>query len=279
MLNYVLSRGCRFLDFEIYWGTPSLSNGVKDVGQTTKGPIVSISNDPSAPGANSLSLFNVLNYIKQNAFSNNICPNSKDPLFVQLRIKYVKYENEPDTLQGHIYDTVSEIINDRFSNVQWKGKITSSSDISTIGSNIVVILDTFGNRDYKSISTTLPLSINMESNSNDLSHTTYEDKIKEKANQNTIDNKGIVTNMTSVNQVLPMSTVNSVQYLFVDNYDSMSVISNYGANITPMMFWKNDSFLEIYENMFVKNGGGILKLSSAMKYADAQKIIPRIAYP
>jgi hypothetical protein len=140
-------------------------------------------------------------------------------------------------------------------------------------------MDTYGNRDYAGVSPNLASIINMESNSNELSHTTYEDVITQHANRNPIDKNEIVTNMTTLQQVLPMSTVNKIQYLFVDNYDSMSVTSKYNANITPMMFWKNDTYLQGYETMFQYNMTGIMSLSSAMKYADSQQVIPSIVFP
>ena len=53
MIKYVISRGCRFLDFEVFWSAPSES--------TTDNPnaVVSMSDDPFAPSNNSLYLNDV----------------------------------------------------------------------------------------------------------------------------------------------------------------------------------------------------------------------------
>ena len=107
----------------------------------------------------------------------------------------------------------------------------------------------------------------------------YEDAIKERGNAYPIDKDGVVTNMKIMHQVLPISTVNNVQYLFTDNYDSMPIISRYSAQFTPMIFWANDSYLQAYEKMFNSVGTGIMMLPSAMNYADGQQLIPSIVFP
>jgi hypothetical protein len=140
-------------------------------------------------------------------------------------------------------------------------------------------MDTHANRDYVGVSPDLASCVNMESNTNDLTHTTYEDIITETQNSFPIDKNGVVTNMSIMQQVLPMSTINNVQYLFTENYDSMSVISKYSSQITPMLFWSNDSYLQAYEKMFNSTGTGIIMLSSAMNYADGQQVVPVIAFP
>ena len=85
--------------------------------------------------------------------------------------------------------------------------------------------------------------------------------------------------MTTMQQVLPMSTSNTIQYLFTDNFDAMSLISRYSVQFTPMLFWSNDTYLQIYETMFNKTGTGLIRLSSALNYADGQQVIPVIAFP
>jgi len=278
MLNYVLSRGCRFLDFEIYWGTPTLPDGTEDTGQTSTGAVVSVSDDPTTPATNCLSLYSVLNYIQQNAFSSSICPNFKDPLFVQIRVKYLIHLNEANN-QKTLYNSIAKTISDRFATVQYKGKVTGKTPINNIEQQVVVIMDTYANRDYVGVSPSLAKAINMESNSNVLTFTTYEDAITQAENSFPIDKNGIVTNMKIMQQVAPMSTVSSVQYLFSDNFDSMSIISRYSAQFTPMLFYRNDTYLKEYEKMFNKSGTGIMTLSSAMNYSDGQQVIPGVVFP
>jgi hypothetical protein len=276
MIEYVLSRGCRFLDFEVYWGQPTIADSTNKSNTTV--PVVSVSNDPTTPDTNAISLSSVLKYLEKNAFNNSMFQNAQDPLFIQLRIKYVIYLNETNN-QKSLYNSIAKIITDRLSSVRFKGSVDENTNITTLARKAVVIMDTYANRDYVGVSPNLARVINMESNSDNLTHTTYEEVITQKENSYPIDANGIVTNMNVMEQVLPMTTVSRIQYLFTENYDSMSVISRYSAQFTPMLFWTNDSYLQAYEKMFNSTGTGIIMLSSAMNYADGQNVIPEIAYP
>jgi len=278
MIHYVLKRGCRFLDFEIYWGVPSLPDGSKDIGQTTYVPVVSVSNDPTTPETNSISFLSVAKYIKDNGFNNSICPNSTDPLFIQLRIKYIPQMNKVNN-QKDLYMYVAEIIERNLYRYSYHGKVDKNTDISLLAGKIVIIMDTYANRSYSQLAPGLQYMANMESNSDSLTHTTYEDIITEVENSHSINYKGYVMNIENIQQVLPMSTVNMVQYLFTDNYNSMSVISRYCVQFTLMAFWKNDSYLEAYEKMFNNSRTAIIMLSSAMNYSEGQQLIPGIVYP
>lgn len=275
MLQYVLSRGCRFLDFEIYWGTPTVKDSK---GQITSGAVVSVSNDPTTPEKNCLSLYSVFNYLQHNCFNSGVSPNYQDPLFIQIRVKYLIYLNQTNK-QNVLYDSIASTIQQCFGNIQYSGNIDGETDLSTIGQQVVVVMDTYANRDYVGVSPNLADVINMESNSNVLTQTTYDEAITQTEMSYPIDANGVVTNMTIMQQVLPMSISNTIQYLFTDNFDAMSIISRYSAQITPMLFWSNDSYLQAYESMFNKTGTGIVRLSSAMNYADGQQVIPAIAFP
>ena len=171
------------------------------------------------------------------------------------------------------------MIKNRFANIQYSGEINGETDLSTIGRKVVVVMSTNANRDYVGVSPNLAKTVNMESNSNVLTHTTYDEAITQAENSYPIDENGLATNMTIMQQVLPMSTSNNIQYLFTDNFDAMSIISRYNAQFTPMLFWSNDTYLQGYEEMFNKSRTGILRLSSAMNYADGQQPISSIAFP
>ena len=278
MIQYVLKRGCRFLDFEIYWANPTLPDGKDDTGQTTPVAVVSVSNDPTTPGTNSISFYSVMKYIQQNGFNNSVCPNANDPLFIQLRIKYSIPLNKVNN-QKNLYNSVAETVQNLLSQYLFSSRVNSDTDISLLAGKAVIIMDTYANRNYVQISNKLSKIVNIESNSDSLTHTTYEDIITEVENSHSVDNNGYVMNIKKMQQVLPMSTVNSVQYLFTDNYNSMSVISRYNVQFALMAFWKNDSYLEAYEKMFNNNGTAIIMLSSAMNYSEGQQVIPSIVYP
>lgn len=278
MIQYVLSRGCRFLDFEVYWDKPTLPDGTEDKGQTTSVPVVSVSDDPTTPATNCVALDEVFKFLQQNAFNQSVCPNSSDPLFIQIRVKYNVPLNKTNN-QQILYNSIGDIIYNRLSQFQYHSTVNAETDITKLAGKVIIIMDTYANRSYVEKSTKLYNMVNMESNSDVLTHTTYEDVIKETANGFPIDKNGVVTKMKTIQQVLPMSTINDNQYLFTDNYDSMSVISRYSVQFTPMIFWRNDSYLQKYEKMFNDTHTAIIMLSSAMSYAEGQKVIPSIVYP
>jgi hypothetical protein len=282
MIQYVLSRGCRFLDFEIYWAipTPLDQTDTSNAKSDTTVPVVSVSDDPTTPGTNSISFNSVCDFIQKNAFNRTTCPNNEDPLFIQIRIKYVvslNDSNSPSVLQN-LYNSVAEIISNKLTSL-YDSNVNGLSDISNLSKKIIIIMDTYGNRDYVGSSPSLESIKHMESNTNDLTHTTYEDIVTETQKGFPIDKNGIVKNMKIMQQVLPMSTINGIQYLFTDNYDSMSVISRYSVQFTPMLFWINEAYLQAYEKMFNTTGTGIITLSSAMNYSDGQQVVPLVTFP
>lgn len=84
MLTYCISRGCRFLDFEVYHhmnsqeDKPSLvvayGGNFRDNRATLKSKDV-------------LSLSEVLKFVMSNAFSSSVCPTATDPLFLHFRVQ------------------------------------------------------------------------------------------------------------------------------------------------------------------------------------------------
>jgi len=76
MVKYVISRGCRVLDFEVY-----LIEGRPCVGVSTDEDSVTLDTE------NSILLDRVFTTIMTNAFTAIGCPNYEDPLFINLRIK------------------------------------------------------------------------------------------------------------------------------------------------------------------------------------------------
>jgi hypothetical protein len=80
-IKYVISRGCRFIDLQIHYSS-------KD-----NIPFVVNITDPAGidmESENHVSLYIIFNTIVANAFaptySNGGCPNSKDPLFIHMRV-------------------------------------------------------------------------------------------------------------------------------------------------------------------------------------------------
>jgi hypothetical protein len=88
MIDYILSRGYRFLDFEVYWetltnapdGSPTATVGVSEDGTNIR-------------TSNNILLSEVFDKIQMSAFT-QLSPNRDDPLFIQLRPMY-QTTNDP----------------------------------------------------------------------------------------------------------------------------------------------------------------------------------------
>ena len=75
MVKYVIERGCRFLDFEVFLidNKPKVTYSVDKTYQTYE-------------TENSILLDNILSAVVNSAFARP-SPNYQDPLFIQLRVK------------------------------------------------------------------------------------------------------------------------------------------------------------------------------------------------
>jgi len=272
MLTYVLSRGCRFLVFEIYWASPTqLFSPIATTNPNftnSECPVVAMSNHPSVPGSNKLALQDVLDMVNQTAFT-NVCPNNGDPLFIQLCVKYDKNKITGPTM----YDSVARIIENTVNNT-YKGRVTSTTPIDKLMGKIVLLMDTRNdNSFYAADSPKLNNLIHMDFPSNSMQVYVYSD-INGASNNNLKilpGNSEYVTNARQIDEVLPQSTdvagnTKSV-YMMTTNYSAMNMIFNQGIQITPMLFWKNDIYLTQYENMFNYGNGGIIPMSRALRYA------------
>lgn len=133
MITYVLSRGCRFLDFGVYYLETTKGDFISNVSRA-RNPCVAFTDDPtgiSMKSRNILSLSSVFKRISEAAFQNP-SPNPADPLFIQLRI----YSGEQEA-----YDEIASLIHSAFSRRQYNGEITPQTLFSSIIGNVVIVLD------------------------------------------------------------------------------------------------------------------------------------------
>jgi hypothetical protein len=167
-IAFVLGRGCRLLDFEIY--TRQTPNGKDE-------EYVSYSEDPEYRKIETgltLSLENALNAVAANAFSPP-SPAPGDPLFIQLRIK-----NNSNSAYSRISSLIDKILDKRIYTVP----VTGSTPLKDINGKVIIILDVLSAPDYnrysKCLTTDLmcvPLTtkIGMLSGTTDLPKYSYMD--------------------------------------------------------------------------------------------------------
>jgi hypothetical protein len=265
-LDNVISRGCRFLDFEIYSidDSPSVAYSVdKTFSTLTSG--------------NSLLLKDVFNEIIGNCFSGN-APNPRDPMFIHLRINTTCGLNNQSACS--IYQDVAKVIDttllpklyvDASGNAV---QITGSSILADMAGKIVLVMDASINRDYKNYAKcdsdencyNLQKYVNVESGGNVWCKFKFSDFINQKENPLIVD---------STNSMLaePSSGVLTLQMVLPDvgshvqnSSFPLTNISIFGCQTIAMKFYKKDIALKEYEAMFNEYNTAFLPLGYTIQY-------------
>lgn len=250
MIKYVLNRGCRFLDFEVFY-----INERAEVAVSTDEDLKFIDTE------NSLLLDNVFTTIISNAFIAPT-PNTSDPVFIHLRIK----SQEPK-----IYKEIAHSIDATLRAKLHHKPVTNDTKLSEIMGKIVILVDKTADREYKTHTKCdakeqgcidLAKFINMESGSETLFLQHYGELLNQCANPPIIlDNCDLCTNINKMRVVLP-----DVNYDNTSNPDISEFILNYGCQIVPYRFYMKDEELERYEELFNYNNAAFIPLAKAMDY-------------
>lgn len=251
MIELVINRGCRFLDFEIF-------------ADEDNNPVIGFSNrhdNTYNQAANSLSLTKVLNKIDDLAFYS--APNKNDPMFVHLRIK----------TGININDKIGQIIQSSCNKRLHKGKVYNTTKLGDLSKKIIIVVDRSIAPDY--INTDLSKYINMESSTNTLKSDRYMTIAQQNfANPSVIsatDNTNTLgvdyTDILTYRMVLPdyadfgLSTTNPTME---------DLIKNYGVQIICYAYYQKDQNLEEAEKLFGEFRSGIIPLSKALTYNESE---------
>ena len=263
MVLYVLHRGYRFLDFEVYYDIVSDKNANMN---SMKKAVVSFT-DGSTTSKNNLELKDILEIVNLNAFSN--VSNNNDPLFIQIRPIYNiptskdsnddknKKIGENTQLNAQIEQALSV-----FSSYKYNDKVDGLTPIKNLLKKIIIVMDNVSNTHTNFKTQNLISKINM--NPEDMTLCNAESK-SDDCNKN--NNKLI--------QVRPNDSKNKI---LLQNPHSLKIISATSCNICPMMSWLSNyiggyssaglSQLGDYETMFLNAGGSaFILLSEAKTYA------------
>ena len=255
MIKYLLSRGCRFLDFEVFY----IDNSPQ-VAYTTDSQYEIIDTD------NSILLDAVLASAVANAFS-SVSPNSGDPLFIHLRIK----SNDPN-----IYKAVAKSIDFALKARLYNKQINKNTKLSEIMGQVVLIVDKTINRNYKDNTKCSPLEkgcydltkrINLESGSETLFLQRYSELLNQCAiPPHILDNcqgrkKDICTNVSVMRLVLP-----DINFKNTQNPEYVDFVNNFGCQFITYRFYSMDTGLKTYEAFFDDNKLAIIPLANAIRY-------------
>lgn len=251
MIRQVISRGCRFLDFQVFVKDGSLVVGYS-----------SATYDPSytsMTSLNCLSLNGVCDTIAASAFSDT-APNKTDPMFVQFHLK---------TAQLDMYDTIGDALYANFSDSMYKspddGKaiiVTPDTKLGNLKKKIVILVNA------PEISTYVSTC-----GKSDMSCHPLQDRVNMITNTTTVP---IYNESQLIKQMYSSST--SSPYLFrivqptlgfymsTSNADAYHLILNYGAQVITEAFYINDENLIGYEKLFEKSQRAFLSLTDTMGY-------------
>jgi hypothetical protein len=256
MISYVLARGCRYLDFEVFYINENNLNM----------PKIAVSNDPTFNALetyNSILLDNALTTALTGAFSST-SPNNNDPLFINLRIK----SNDPQ-----VYHAVAKSIDFTLSYRLYNGKITDKTLLSDLMGQVVIVIDKTINRNYLNSAVCsetdgdtcydLTKYTNLESGSefmNLIYYSQIENALSVPIN---INDDNVHTDVKRIKLLIPDAITNQKKNIYFN-----PMVYKYGCQIVPYIYYfgGGDDQLVNYEKFFNDNGAGIVQLSIALQY-------------
>jgi hypothetical protein len=240
VLKNVISRGFRFVDMEIY----TVQNN----------PVIGFSTQPTNYNLieckNSLDFQDVINVISTSVFSNK-CPNSNDPFILQLRMKtatHTTYNIIATILQATFTQTIVLIPSYKQLELsQLCGKILIFLDVQNSVPNVLTLC---GTKD--SPGALINYITDTVGNNRPIVSYSYNTLLKMNYTPPVFTGEptGILVKNTSIVECFPdISTSNQIS-----NIDVKPFIINYGIQIVPFMFYKDDWNLTKYETLFSQNG-------------------------
>jgi hypothetical protein len=261
-IEYVIQRGCRFLDFEVYideTGGPISSPSMAIVAYS-KATINGITNTKMVKldSMNKMSLDDVLSCCISNAFSASIAPNYGDPLFIQLRLKTGKSLLHP-IINSIKYALMPKLYMDTAHGMAFE--VNSETILSDIMGKIILVVDA-GLTDI----TILRPYINILSDTSKWKKYYYRNIDNMSINPPTININTELNNLTSVknlSMVIPASSSDIKIPL------PFSVFAEYGIQTMLIPFFSvNNQNVIKYEQLFNSAKGGIVPLSTIISYSN-----------
>ena len=252
MIEEVLKRGCRFLDFEVFY----IQEGNLYI------PKVAVSSDTNfavIDTKNSIKLDEVLSTVATNSFSQT-SPNNTDPVFVNLRIK---------SRDSNVYQAVAKSIDANLKTIAYAGRITESTKLADIMKKVVIIVDKTINPGYKSYAdcksgSTSCFSINnyanVESGSEYLNLYHYTDLLNHANTPVLLKDDNVRTTAENMKMAIPDKIINKANPAFKE------FVIKHGCQTVLYQFQIMDKNLVNYEEFFNDTMGGIIPLSVALPY-------------
>ena len=249
-IKYVLSRGCRFLDFEVYMIDSKVC--------------VAQSNDLTHINSqNHLLLDEVLSCVSIYAFTAP-SPNPLDPLFLQLRIN-----SHDQTIFKSVAMSVDLHLNAKlYTDASGNRMVLPSTLIGDLIGKIVLIVDKSISPDYNLYPDCSQLDastkcynldnyVNLIAGSESLRTSKFNSLMDRSTTPYNVNDDDITTDVT----ILKMATPD-IDSINLNNPVPAPFISNYGVQIIGFRFYKNDTNLANYELLFSENKSAFVSLAT-----------------
>lgn len=247
MISYILKRGCRFLDFEIY----NIDNTPK-INYSGNLQYVNLS------ASNSITVSDAFKQIAIYGFNGN-CPNPNDPLFIQLRIK----DKTPD-----IYNKIADIIKNTIGIKQYSGGMIepANTTLASLKNKVIIVFDKSLIPNYTDTFPNFAKYVNMETGGERVSITKYNHIIEQSHTSPQIRDDGISTDVVNMKEVIP----NNIVSLFgsVSNPEYYPLPFYYGVQIALYPFYYYDTNLHMYETIFNHFKTAFVPLSKMNSYLE-----------
>lgn len=258
-IQYVLQRGCRFLDFEIYVDEKGGANpGTPDIAVVAYSTIRGnhISQNIKLDSQNLLSLDDALSTCISSAFTSRFSPNYNDPLFIHMRLNTGQSSLEP-VVRSIQYALMPKLYMENNVAVP----VNSNTILKDIMGKIICVVDAGSlNIDV------LKPYINIYSNSNQWQRYFYRHIDNMPTHPPQMQSNTDIFNLTTLRKlsmILPASIVDTkIPYPF-------DVFGNYGIQTLFIPFYKiNDKNIIKYEQLFNTVKGGVVPYSLVLSYSN-----------
>ena len=232
MIKYVLQRGCRFLDFQVF---------IKD-----NTAIVAYSKEDYynafSSNAPALSLAGVFSTINMHAF-NEHSPNPNDPIFIQLRIL-----SDLPAAESIVAETIASSLPVNLYSDPTTGNaipIDLNIQMNKLQNKVVIVTD-----QSESNSTPLSKYTNLFTGTSNV----------RRYSENQLTYQPI--NPPNPDPFLFQIVLPNLGYFFgVNNSDAAYLIQNYGTQVIAQAFYSSDLNLENYESIFNKHQSAFVRVS------------------
>jgi hypothetical protein len=261
MVLYLLHRGYRFLDFEVFYDNISKN-------ETVKSAVVSIRSG-GFYAKESIPLRDILDIICLHGFSS--VSNRDDPLFIQIRPAYSTISSidtpedknkiiaENTQLNTHIETALDKL---KEMNLQYNGMINAKTTLEQIMKKAVIIMENTSNHYLQLKTNTLIKKINMNPNSMSLCFS-----------------ESNMENCSSETKLVQIRPEDNKSVILPENSQPLQLIKTMSCNISPIMAWFSPfiggystmgySNLGEYELIFSNTGGSaFILLKEAKSYSE-----------